>query len=116
MPNTIALRPDFTASALRGLARRSRDAAQARRLLSLAVIYDGGTHSSGRIGSPIVAGSTRRRKSFKTVGSALLKSGRPAPLRRTRTVDEDAAKRSRALRMIVLRATPVARDTAAVPP
>ena len=42
MPNAIALRPDFTASELRGLARRSKDAAQARRLLSLALIYDGG--------------------------------------------------------------------------
>jgi transposase len=45
MPNAIALRPDFTASALRGLARRSKDAAQARRLLSLAVIYDGGSRT-----------------------------------------------------------------------
>jgi transposase len=42
MPNAIALRPDFTASALRDLARRSKEAAQARRLLALAVIYDGG--------------------------------------------------------------------------
>ena len=31
MPNAIVLRPDFPASALRGLARRSKDAAQARR-------------------------------------------------------------------------------------
>ncbi len=45
MPTAIALRPDFTASSLRGHARRSRDAAQARRLLSLAVIYDGGSRS-----------------------------------------------------------------------
>jgi transposase len=45
MPNPIALRPDFTASDLRGLARRSKDAAQARRLLSLAVIYDGGSRT-----------------------------------------------------------------------
>jgi len=33
MPNAIALRLDFTASELCGLARRSKDAAQARRLL-----------------------------------------------------------------------------------
>jgi transposase len=52
MPNAIALRPDFTASALRGLARRSKDAAQARRLLSLAVIYDGGSRSeAARLGN-----------------------------------------------------------------
>jgi hypothetical protein len=46
----------------------------------------------------------------------VLKAGRPAPSRRTRTGAEDAARRSFAPRMIVLRATPVARDTAAVPP
>jgi len=49
MPNAIALRPDFTASALRGLARRSKDAAQARRLLSLAVIYDGGSRTEAAL-------------------------------------------------------------------
>ena len=42
MPNAIALRSDFTGAGLRGLARRRKDAAQARRLLALAVIYDGG--------------------------------------------------------------------------
>lgn len=45
IPNAIALRPDFDASLLRDLARRSKDAAQARRLLSLAVIYDGGSRT-----------------------------------------------------------------------
>lgn len=38
----IALRSDFDAATLRRLARRARDSAQARRLLALAVIYDGG--------------------------------------------------------------------------
>lgn len=52
MPNAIALRPDFDASLLRGLARRSKDAAQARRLLSLAVIYDGGSRTeAARLGN-----------------------------------------------------------------
>ena len=52
MPNAIALRPDYTASALRGLARRSKDAAQARRLLALAVICDRGTRSeAARLGN-----------------------------------------------------------------
>ena len=52
MPNAIALRPDFMASALRNLARRSKDASQARRLLSLAVIYDGGRRSeAARLGN-----------------------------------------------------------------
>ena len=68
-------------------------------------------------GSPMVAGSTKpRRSSELSVGSAAQASGRPAPSRRTRTGVEDAASRSFAPRMIVLRATPVARQTAAVPP
>jgi len=52
MPNAIALRSDFDASALRSLARRSKDAAQARRLLALAVIYDGGSRTeAARLGN-----------------------------------------------------------------
>ena len=42
MPRAITLRSDFIASGLRRLARLSKDAAQARRLLALAAIYDGG--------------------------------------------------------------------------
>ena len=45
MAAPLPLRPDFDAEALRREARRSRDAAQARRLLALAAIYDGGTRS-----------------------------------------------------------------------
>ena len=45
LPSAIAPRLDFSAADLRGLARRSKDAAQARRLLALAAIYDGGTRS-----------------------------------------------------------------------
>jgi len=41
MAAPIALRDDFDAAVLRWEARRSRDAAQARRLLALAAIYDG---------------------------------------------------------------------------
>ena len=52
MPRAIALRSDFSATELRRLARRSRDAAQARRLLALAAIYDGGTRSeAARLGN-----------------------------------------------------------------
>jgi transposase len=47
----IGLRDDFDGNALRRLARRSRDAGQARRLLALAEIYDGGSRGdAGRIG------------------------------------------------------------------
>ena len=52
------------------------------------------THSSGRTGSPIVAGSTNRWRSSSIVGSALLESGRPAPRRRIRDVVEDPSARS----------------------
>jgi transposase len=45
MPCAIALRSDFDAVTLRRLARHSREAAQARRLLALAAICDGGTRS-----------------------------------------------------------------------
>ncbi len=41
----IALRSDFNAAALRRMAKTSKDAAQGRRLLMLAAIYDGGTRS-----------------------------------------------------------------------
>jgi transposase len=52
MPCAITLRPDFRATELRRLARRSKDAAQARRLLALAAIYDGGTRSeAARLGN-----------------------------------------------------------------
>jgi transposase len=52
MARAIALRSDFSAAELRRLARRSRDAAQARRLLALAAIYDGGARSeAARIGN-----------------------------------------------------------------
>ena len=51
MPAAIALRTDFTGSELRQLARYTRDANQARRLLALAVIYDGGSRSeAARVG------------------------------------------------------------------
>ena len=51
----IPLRPDFTAAKVRYEAKRSKDAAQARRLLALAAIYDGATRSeAAAIGSVTV--------------------------------------------------------------
>jgi transposase len=48
----IPLCSDFTGVELRRIARRSKDAAQARRLLVLAAIYDGGTRSeAARLGT-----------------------------------------------------------------
>ena len=54
----VALRGDFKASQLRGHARTTRHAPQARRLLALAAIYDGGTRSEaakiGGVGLQII--------------------------------------------------------------
>jgi transposase len=51
MAAAITLRSDFTGGDLRRLARRTQDAKQARRLLALAMIYDGGSRSdAARIG------------------------------------------------------------------
>lgn len=44
----IALRGDFEAATLRGLARRSKTSGMAHRLLALAAIYDGGSRCGGR--------------------------------------------------------------------
>jgi transposase len=47
----IALRADFDAAGLRAAACRTNDAAQARRLLALAAVYDGATRTeAARIG------------------------------------------------------------------
>lgn len=45
MGSAISLREDFDGDHLRRLARQTKDAAQARRLLALASIYDGGSRS-----------------------------------------------------------------------
>jgi transposase len=47
----VALRTDFHADALRAMARKAKDGPQARRLLSLAAIYEGATRTeAARIG------------------------------------------------------------------
>jgi len=45
----ISLRQDFDAAGLRRLARHSKDANQARRLLALATIYAGGTRTQAAV-------------------------------------------------------------------
>lgn len=45
MSVAIALRGDFAASDLRGLAKETKDGPQARRLLALAAIYEGASRS-----------------------------------------------------------------------
>ena len=47
----VPLRNDFDAAALRGIARKSKDGPQARRLLALAAIYEGASRTdAARIG------------------------------------------------------------------
>ena len=51
MAAAIALRDDFDGFALRRVSKQTKDAAQARRLLALAAIYDGGSRTdAARIG------------------------------------------------------------------
>jgi transposase len=51
MASAVVLRDDFDGAGLRRLARLSGDANQVRRLLALAVIYDGGArHSAAEVG------------------------------------------------------------------
>ncbi|MEN2788888.1 IS630 family transposase, partial [Sphingomonas oligophenolica] len=51
----LALRTDYDASMVRAAARKSKDGAQARRLLSLAAIYEGATRTeAARLGGVTV--------------------------------------------------------------
>jgi transposase len=58
MSVSIPLRRDFSASQLRGLAKKTKDGPQARRLLTLAAIYDGATRTEaakiGGVGLQII--------------------------------------------------------------
>ena len=47
MASAVGLRADYDAAQLRELAKRSEDADQTRRLLALALVYDGGSRSEG---------------------------------------------------------------------
>ncbi len=61
MPNAIALRSDFTAAALRCLARRSKDGAQARRRI----------HPASTAGAMIMPGLVTGRPSSSRAGGHL---------------------------------------------
>lgn len=78
MGRPLAIRGDFTAADLKRLARASRDADQTRRLLALAVIYDGGSRAeaaeTGGVGRQIVRDWVER---FNAGGPAGLISRKP---------------------------------------
>ena len=65
MAAPIPLRGDFDASQLRGLARKTKDGPQARRLLALAAIYDCATRNEaakiGGVGFQIIRGAAAVR-------------------------------------------------------
>ena len=78
MSAPIPLRLDFNASLLRGLARRTKDGPQARRLLALAAIYDGATRTDaakiGGVGLQIIRDWVLR---FNARGPDGLVDGKP---------------------------------------
>src|SRR5262249_27660067 len=78
---------------------------------SLSMLFD--TQISGRMGSPSVAGSTRRFSAGASPGSVALTALQPAPDRRTLPLANGAASRSSSPRLMVERARPVIRETTA---
>jgi transposase len=74
----IPLRGDFKASQLRGLAKKTKDSPQARRLLTLAAIYDGTTRTEaakiGGVGLQIIRDWVLR---FNARGPDGLLDGKP---------------------------------------
>src|SRR5262249_61391258 len=89
------LRQDFDASQLRGLARKTKDGPQVRRLLALAAIYDGATRTEaakiGGVGLQLIPDWVLRFKARRPYGLPDGKSAgqpskrhnpqRPAPAR-----------------------------------
>src|SRR6266403_1747543 len=73
----VASRGDFNASQLRGLARKTKDGPQARRLLAVAAIYDGATRTEaakiGGVGLQIIRDWVMR---FNARGAAGLLDGK----------------------------------------
>jgi len=85
MGAAIPLRDDFDGGSLRRLARFCRDAKQTRRLLSLAVIYDGGSRSdaarTGGVTLQIIRDWVLRFNAFGPDGlKDAPKAGRPSKL------------------------------------
>src|ERR1700690_4527994 len=81
----IPLRRDFSAPQLRGLAKKSKDGPQARRLLTLAAIYDGATRSEaakmGGVGLQIIRDWVLRFNKYGADGLLNGKSpGQPSKL------------------------------------
>src|SRR5260221_14370271 len=71
------LRQDFDASQLRGLARKTKDGPQARRLLALAAIYNGATRTeAAKIGGVWLQNNPGRGVRFNAPGPCGLLDGK----------------------------------------
>ena len=90
MSTPVPLRSDFDAATLRKTARRSRDPDQARRLVALAEIYDGGSRSDAariggvtlqiaRLGSSVQRQGSQRPPDRQGAGSIEPPRREPAP-------------------------------------
>lgn len=83
MAAPLALRSDFTACDLRRHAKQTRDANQARRLLAMAVIYDGGSRGDaariGGVGLQIVRDWVVRFNAHGPAGLVDRKAPGPTP-------------------------------------
>ena len=86
MAAAVGLRDDFTATELRRLAQSRREAGQVRRLLTLAVVYDGGSRSeaarTGGVGLQTVRDWVLR---FNAGGPDGLVDGKPPVVGRAST-------------------------------
>ena len=87
MAAPLPLRPDFTAGDLRRHARQTHDANQARRLLALATVYEGGSRSDaariGGVGLQIVRDWVVRFNAQGPDGLIDRRAPGPAPLMST---------------------------------
>ena len=81
---------------------------------SFSMLFD--TQIKGRMGSPSVAGATRRSSAGTSPGSFSQTARRPPPAQRTRPFGSGFASISSSPRLIVERASPVIFDTTARPP
>jgi hypothetical protein len=81
---------------------------------SFSMLFD--TQIKGRMGSPSVAGSTRRLSAGMSPGSFSQSARRPPPARRTRPFGSGRPSRSVSPRLIAERASPVIFETIARPP
>src|SRR3954451_20945459 len=74
----LTLREDYDAARLRGVARRTKSAAQGRRLLAVAEIYDGGSRTKAACGVQL-ARMARRLAVREPLGAMRVEPQHPVP-------------------------------------